>query len=71
MNTPNIVTGKIWSDGRYNLKRKGIFFNDKIIILEIKNGCSKLSEKVNHIHYKISTIIIWKERLGLLYKIST
>lgn len=70
MNTPKIVTGKIWSNGKYNLKRKNIIScNKNFVILEIKNGHSKLSEKVNHIHYKASTAIIWFERLGLLYEI--
>jgi len=72
MNNAKIVTGKIWSWGKYNLKRKNLInFDNKLVILEIKNGHSKLSEKVNHIHYNTFTAIIWFEgsRLGLLYEI--
>ena len=71
MNDAKIITGKKWSAGKYNLKRKFLTDSNKIVILEIKNGHSKLSEKVNHIHYDTSTAIIWFEgsRLGLLYEI--
>ena len=68
-----IVTGKKWLSGTYKLERKRIIKREKESVkLEIKNGESKLSRSVKHIHYESKkTAIIWFEgsRLGLLYQI--